>query len=94
MTEVKELDMLENYLKTKGIHYTRRYGDIDYGHQIIVFDSHGHRQWDAVCRPGSYGYEEGLLEVMGDPVVTWKDGDSVVGFLTAQDVIKRLEGNE
>ena len=91
MTKVKELDMLENYLKTKGISYTRTY---DGGHQIIVFDSYGHRQWDVVCRPGSYGYEEGLLEAMGDPVVTWKDGDSVVGFLTAQDVIKRLEGNE
>lgn len=48
-------------------------------------------EWDAICHNGSYGYEEGLLEVMGDPVVRKEDGDSVKGFLTADDVIQRLE---
>lgn len=39
------------------------------------------------------GYEHGLLEVMGDPVVKKTDGDRVAGFLTAEDVIRRLEEN-
>lgn len=60
--------------------------------QIIVYEN-GKRVWDAICHFGSYGYKEGLLEIMGSIVDVEKDGDSVVGWLTAQDVIKRLERN-
>ena len=45
--------------------------------------------WDAICQQGSYGYEDGLLEICGDIVET-KD-DIVEGYLTAQDVIERIE---
>ena len=80
-----QLELLEEYLAAHSINYERQ------KEQIIVFDSKGDRLWDVVCRKGSYGYEEGLLEAMGSPIVRWSDGDSVVGFLTAQDVINRLE---
>lgn len=60
-------------------------------HQIIVYDEKGDCAWDAICHYGSFGYEEGLLEVMGSPVVRESDEDEVVGYLTAQDVIDRLE---
>ena len=95
---MSELDRLEAYLKERGIPHerideTKVIGDQDYSrHQIIVSDKDGHRSWDAICHRGSYGWGRGLLEVMGDPVIRKADGDRVKGWLTAQDVIDRLEG--
>lgn len=59
-------------------------------HQIAVMRK-GKRLWDAICHPGTYGWKEGLLEIMGS-LVKLSDGDKVVGWLTAQDVIDRIEG--
>lgn len=96
---MNELDKLEVHLKEKGIRYARV--DEDSGlerlhdrHQIIVYNTKGKRQWDVICHYGSYGYEQGLLEAYGKPVVRKSDGDSVVGYLTAQDVIDRLEDKD
>lgn len=98
---MNELDKLEAYLKDKGIEYKRIdrreyippfYPDDElfkgYGerHQIIVYE-HGWRSWDAICHCGSYGYEQGLLEIYGSIV---ESGD-VIGYLTADDVIKMIE---
>ena len=103
-----ELDKLEAYLKDRNIPYKRidekpplpkdlvaylpREERIGFGerHQIIVTDKTGKRLWDVICQWGSYGFEQGLLEgwqgIFGkhDPV----------GWLTAEDVIKRIEENE
>ena len=89
---MSELDKLEQYLKDKGIRYERIDENTDtWGrHQIVVYDSEGNILWDAVCHRGSYGFEEGLLEIYGK-IVTAEDGDSVVGWLTAEDVIKRIQ---
>lgn len=91
ISETEELDKLEKYLKDNGIKYDRndRKGTdetMDF-HQIVVFDE-DNPIWDAVCHMGSYGYEEGLLEIMGSIV---KIEDHVEGWLTADDIIKRLE---
>lgn len=96
---MSELEKLEEYLKSHGyimkhiveqkpesnvnFHY---FSNIPWRDQIIVYDEDGTRLWDAVCHFGSYGAEQGLLEVMGD--VTYQD---VEGWLTAEDVIKALE---
>ena len=93
---MSELDKLEQYLKDNQILYVRMDHDAEEPffidrHQIIVYDRNYARLWDAVCQQGSYGYEKGLLEVMGSPVVRWNDGDDVCGYLTADDVIERLE---
>ena len=99
-----ELDKLEAYLKDKGIPYKRE----DHGpaflsagvtapdfHQIIVYDKDGNRLWDAISHYGSYGFRQGLIEIMGDTVVDpRKDRDTVVGWLTADDVIRRIEGKD
>lgn len=91
-----ELDKLEEYLKKNNIPYTRVDED-DPGyewrmrHQIMVPEAYPNAEWDAVCHKGSYGYEQGLLEIMGDLVDEKKDGDTVVGYLTAEDVVKRIE---
>lgn len=89
---MSELDKLEQYLKDKGIRYKRIGQNTDtWGrHQINVYDSEGNILWDAICHRGSYGFEEGLLEIYGK-IVTAEDGDSVVGWLTAEDVIKRIQ---
>ena len=44
---------------------------------------------DAICHDGSYGRHEGLLEIMGlvDPEKT--GGDTVEGWLTAEEVFMR-----
>lgn len=45
--------------------------------------------WDAICHDGSYGHEQGLIEVMG-----LDDGDTsfddVIGYLTAEEVFKMV----
>lgn len=87
---MNELDKLEAYLKEHGYKYERIEKDASSEqHQIIIYDENDERQWDAVCAPGSYGYEAGLLEVMGEKVVRVQD--SVEGYLRADEVIKRLE---
>lgn len=91
---MSELDKLEKYIKEHGYEYKR--SDIKEApltierHQVIVYNN-GEWSWDAICQPGSYGYEEGLLEIMGNIVWYDIDGDSVRGWLTADDVIARIE---
>ena len=95
-----ELDKLENYLKEKGLVYSREDVTNKHGaeegemkwdwHQLKVFE-HGRVQWDAICHRGSYGYEKGLLEVMGEALI---GDDDVRGWLTADDVIKMIEGGD
>ena len=102
---MSELDKLQTYLEVKGYRFKREdtpapetlkvvYGDnwtegIGERHQIIVYGKDDHIAWDAICHWGSYGWREGLLEVMGS-IVHGADGD-VEGWLTAQDIINRLE---
>ena len=92
---MSELDKLEQYLKGNGYIYTRIEEDDnrkEYAiHQIKVFGQDGEYSWDVICQRGSYGFEHGLLEIYGN-IVTEEDGDSVVGWLTAEDVIRRLKG--
>ena len=58
--------------------------------QIIFMDAEtGERVCDAVCHCGSYGHEEGLIEVMGYPLCKATE-DDVEGFLTADTVYERL----
>lgn len=97
-----ELDKLEEYLKNNDWSYTRKDEDwriVHAGkkaehslHQIIVYNkTSGKRFFDAICHKGSYGYDNGLLEVMGEIV---KDDYDVEGWLTAAEIIKRLEEKE
>jgi hypothetical protein len=87
MTEMQKLDAA---LTEMGVEHTY---DLEYmdGEQIIVLKN-GKYHWDAICIPGSYGWGDGLLEVMGKPLVG--DGKNVLGFLTADDVLKMLNGSE
>lgn len=53
------------------------------GMQIVV----GDWDWDAICHSGSYGHENGLIEVMGLPQCQ----DGVIGYLTAEEVLKMVD---
>ena len=96
--DLTELNKLEEYLKTHGCTY-ERVNQMEINgvrlqkNQLIVYEN-GKRQWDAICHWGSYGHEDGLLEIMGSIVDFEEDGDSVVGWLTADDVIKRIEARK
>lgn len=54
------------------------------GLQFII----GDWDWDAICHSGSYGHENGLIEVMGLPQCQ----DDVIGYLTAEEVLKMVDG--
>lgn len=84
MTEMQKLDAA---LTEIGIEHTydREYMD---GTQIIVRED-GKYRWDAICTPYSYGWKEGLLEVMGKPLLGHA---GVMGYLTANDVLNLLKG--
>lgn len=60
-------------------------------HQIFVPGFSAQiREWDVICQRGSYGAEDGLLEIYGS-IVDPDAGDSVEGWLTADDVIARIK---
>lgn len=106
MTDLTELNTLERYLKEHDIPY-RRIDDTgtysssgDYRcdrHQIMVYADKNYLLssknwiWDAICHYGSYGHEQGLLEISGSLVDETKTGDSIEGYLFASDIIERLE---
>lgn len=95
---MSELDKLVAYLKEHHIRYRRVDEESNIlkcegfdicpdRHQVIVYDANGNRAWDAICQWGSYGYDEGLLEISGNIVSVEND---VEGWLTADDIIERL----
>ena len=68
-------------LRDRGIEFsTKSFCD---GIQLIV----GDWDWDAICHSGSFGHENGLIEVMGLPQCQ----DDVIGYLTAEDVLKMVD---
>ena len=99
MTNTMQLDKLEAWLKDNGYEDSRRdenyqYGALDW-HQIVVYEGKERKErlWDAVCHRGSYGYEKGLIEILGK-ISRTSAGYSVEGWLTAEDVIERVKAYE
>lgn len=92
MTDLTELNKLEQYFKDRGIEYERIDKDDPFleRHQIKwkMPQKNSKRKLlnDVICQRNSYGHEQGLLEGMGSLFVA-----DVEGYLTADDVIKRIE---
>jgi hypothetical protein len=55
---------------------------------MIIYPCKEKQVCDAICHKYSYGYEEGLLEMMG--LIPDEVGDSVEGYLTAKEVFNRI----
>lgn len=101
--DLTQLDKLEKYLQDNDFEYERidedsvkvKTSDSFYWtadrHQIVVPSLGDDYKLDAVCHRGSYGADKGLLEVMGTIV---PDGyyDTVMGWMTADEVIELIEG--
>ena len=83
MTTIDQTEMmtLACGLRDRGIELSTK-SSFD-GIQIVV----GVFDWDAICHSGSYGHENGLIEVMGLPQCQ----DDVIGYLTAEDVLKMVD---
>lgn len=99
---MSELDILTQYLKDHNIPFERydcskedfeindEYTFYIDRHQICV-PNQQYILWDVICQEGSYGYRDGLLEAFGDIVEV---DDTVEGYLTAQDIIERIEKHQ
>lgn len=61
---------------------------IHMGRPQIIYPSLENHVCDAVLHWGSYGHEQGLLEIMG--LVDEDAGDDVEGWLTAEQVFDRI----
>lgn len=84
--DLTEMNKLAQGLVAKGITFTtKKYLG---GMQIVVNDENDNYLWDAICHCGSYGHEDGLIEIMGTPVQNEKD--EVEGYLTAEEILSRL----
>ena len=104
MRELRELDKLECWLDKNGRKYGYTHERFDeenvYDDLHLVIDRHQivvnreicgkvFYQWDVICHYGSYGADDGLLEVMGK-IVADDVGDDVLGYLTANDVVELI----
>ena len=83
MTTINQTEMMELAfgLRDRGIGFKMQ--SFFDGIQIVVGDF----DWDAICHSGSYGHENGLIEVMGLPQCQ----DDVIGYLTAEEVLKMVD---
>lgn len=61
------------------------------GWQVIYPKDGARRVMDAIEHFGSYGNEQDKLEIMGLLTPEEKKNDTVLGYLTAQDVFKRIK---
>ncbi len=84
-----EIDKLDEMLTQEGIEHST--GKLHDGYYIRV-PNDDKWLWDAVCHSFSYGHDRGLLEIMGDCLLTNEERkwDSVQGYLTAEDVMERV----
>ena len=57
----------------------------------IIIKKDNTKLCDVVYHYGSYGYEEGLLEIMGGLTEEERGYDEVLGCLTADEVFKRFK---
>ena len=96
----KEMDKLALYLIQSGYNphgMTYRYTEDWCGapREQLVVVTPGGLQWDVICCVGSYGYkgdlENGKLEAYGLGWLFDEEYDDVIGWLTADDIIEKLE---
>lgn len=76
-----EINKLAEGLAERGIEHTVR-KSFD-GLQIVA------EGWDVICHQYSYGGDRGLLEAMG--TIVRVDYDDVEGYLTAEEILKRID---
>lgn len=91
IVDLIEFNKLEDMLVKANIPHINKPFNWGNGRQIILFDKNNSRIADAVCHMGSYGHEQGLLEIQGAITEEEEQEDSVLGYLTAEEVFKRFK---
>lgn len=89
---MNEMRKLEIYLDDNGFYYVRIKSPTL--NQLVAVNENGEKLWDVICNKWSYGYEQGLLELSGSLVTDddiAKNDDTVVGYLTATEMIDRIK---
>ena len=88
--EESEMEKLMSALTTYNIPYETSIDCTGKGLQVW-YPSRDNSICDVICHEWSYGGSEGLLEMMGLVPDDW--GDSVQGYLTAEEVFGRIHAN-
>ena len=86
----KLIQMLEQFEDTQEEYIFDLEKD-DFGCYHILYPNSIIKECSVICNPLSYGHEEGLLEIMGLLTREESEDDDVVGWLTAEDVFKRIK---
>ncbi len=62
-------------------------------YQIVIYDKRDNKTklCDVIYHFGNYGYDKGLLEIMGALTEDEYKNDSVLGYLNADEVFKRFK---
>ena len=84
----REMELLKRMLKEANIPYTIE-KDF-FGNDQIWYPSRENVICDVICNMASYGYSEGLLEMMGLLTPEEEEYDSVIGWMTSIDVFTRI----
>ncbi len=88
-----EIFKLEAMLKAEGIPFAYHRQPDMCGFQICYPEDGENRVCSIILHSGSYGRGEGLLEIMGLLKPDEEQCDSVVGYLTAEDVFERIKAH-
>ncbi len=69
------------------------HGDHKPSYQIIIRNKENPKYalCDVIYHYGSYGYDQNLLEIMGALTEEEEEDNSVLGYLTANEVFKRFK---
>lgn len=91
-----ELERLKALLDDNNIEYKfifERASNPKYNRRLVkLYDNYGSEVLSAICHYGSYGYEQGKIEIMGLLTKTeQKHSSGVVGYLDADNVLKRIK---
>ena len=97
MNTQDEMGKLERMLTRSDIPYQKNKTDLPLKNQLLVPQQYDgvHEEYpivSVICNRGSFGYEEGLLEICGLLTDGELESDDVVGWLTADEVFKRIKG--
>ena len=85
-----EIEKLHKMLTDAGIEH-EWHNHIVSGYQIIMYKKDGERLISAIEGYGTYGYKADLIEIMGLLTPEEEEHDSVVGWLTAEEVFRRIK---
>lgn len=86
-----EMNKLIEMLNNANIPFELTADILDNENNQVWYPSYKNPICDVICHQYSYGGEKGLLEIMGLLTEEEAEYDSVIGYLTAENIFKRIE---